>query len=551
MLMIVLLSTLGALAQTSQTLTQNVCAGTEPYLVTPGNPANQFQWSISTGTSGVNWTISTPTASSTNVVWANPVAPVTYHLTLTETDIVTLCNTVVSMDVTVYPLPLNYTVTGGGSYCAGGAGLLVGLSGSQSGVNYQLQTGGVNTGVSIPGTGSALSFGNKTVAGTYTVVASTTAVQSCSVNMTGNAVIIVDPLPTVFNVTGGGSYCIGGSGVAVGLDGSQTGVNYQLQLGGVNSGATVPGTGSALNFGNKTVAGTYTVIATNASATACTINMTGNAVVTINPLPTPTVAGLAASPTLSTTVYTTQTGMTGYSWTVSAGGTITAGGTTTDNSVTVKWNIAGPQTVSVNYINANTCTAVSPTVYNVTVGDLPIPTITGPTPVCVNSIGNVYFTETGMTGYTWTVSAGGTITAGAGTSSITVTWNTAGPQTVTVNYTNGAGYTAATPTSKPITVNSLPVPTITGSSPVCIGTVGSVYSTEPGMTSYTWVVSAGGTITSGGTATDPTVTITWNTAGPQTVSVNYTNVSGCTAASPTAKPVTVNPLPTTSPIWHN
>ena len=71
------------------------------------------------------------------------------------------------------------------------------------------------------------------------------------------------------------------------------------------------------------------------------------------------------------------------------------------------------------------------------------------------------------------------------------------------------------------------------------------------MTDYTWVVSAGGTITSGGTALSPTVTITWNTAGPQTVSVIYTNASGCRAASPTVKPVGVNPLPATSPIWHN
>ena len=544
--MIVLLSTLGALAQTSQTLTQNVCPGTEPYLVTPGNIGDSFQWSISTGTSGVNWTISTPTLSSTNVVWANPAAPVTYRLSLTETN-GSSCTTVVSVDVTVYPLPTNYTVTGEGSYCAGGTGLPVGLSGSQAGVNYQLQIGGINTGALVPGTGSALNFGNKTAAGTYTVVASTTAVQSCSVNMTGNAVIIIDPLPTVFNVTGGGSYCIGGTGVAVGLSGSQVGVNYQLKLDNVNSGASVPGTGAVLNFGNKTVAGTYTVIATYASATACTINMTGNAIVTINPLPTPTITGPIEAITLSNKVYTTQAGMSGYTWTVSAGSTITSGAGT--NAITVKWNTAGNQTVSVNYTNANSCTAANPTIKNVTVGDNP--TIDGPTPVCVTSTNSVYTTEAGMTGYVWTVSAGGTITAGAGTDAITVTWNTVGAQTLTVNYTNGVGYTAPSPTSYSVTVESLPIPTITGSTPVCIGTVGSVYTTEAEMTAYTWVVSAGGTITSGGTVTDNTVTITWNTAGPQTVSVNYTNATGCMAAAPTVKPVTVNPLPTTSPIWHN
>ena len=34
--------------------------------------------------------------------------------------------------------------------------------------------------------------------------------------------------PSAFAVTGGGSYCTGGTGVAVGLAGSASGVNYQL-----------------------------------------------------------------------------------------------------------------------------------------------------------------------------------------------------------------------------------------------------------------------------------------------------------------------------------
>ena len=262
MLIMLMMSTLGAWAQINQSLTQNVCPGSELYFVNPGNISNTFQWNISSGTPGVDWTITTPTLSSTNVVWANPAAPVTYRLTLTESN--GSCFTVVIVDVTVYPLPLNYAVTGGGSYCADGAGLPVGLSGSQSGVNYQLQLGGVNTGALVPGTGVALNFGNKTAAGTYTVVASTTAVKSCSTNMTGNAVIIIDPLPTVFNVTGGGAYCVGGLGVSVGLSGSQASVNYQLQLDNVNSGIPFAGTGLALDFGLKTVVGTYTVIATNA-----------------------------------------------------------------------------------------------------------------------------------------------------------------------------------------------------------------------------------------------------------------------------------------------
>jgi len=52
------------------------------------------------------------------------------------------------------------------------------------------------------------------------------------------------------------------------------------------------------------------------------------------------------------------------------------------------------------------------------------------------------------------------------------------------------------------------------------------------MTNYIWAVSAGGTITAGGTATSNSVTVTWTTAGAKTVSVNYTNSNGCTAAAP-------------------
>ena len=148
-----------------------------------------------------------------------------------------------------------------------------------------------------------------------------------------------------------------------------------------------------------------------------------------------------------------------------------------------------------------------------------------------------------MSGYTWNIPAGGAITSGFGTNTITVTWNTAGAQTVSVNYTNANGCSAAYPTVYTITVNALPVPAILGPTPVCLGSTGNVYTTQAGMTNYIWAISAGGTITAGGSGTSNSVTVQWNTAGAQTVSVNYTNANGCSAALPTVYPVTVNALP--------
>ena len=65
-----------------------------------------------------------------------------------------------------------------------------------------------------------------------------------------------------------------------------------------------------------------------------------------------------------------------------------------------------------------------------------LPTITGPDTVCAGVGGYIYVTEPGMTNYYWTVSTGGIITSPNGTSSITVTWNSTGADTVYVTYNN-------------------------------------------------------------------------------------------------------------------
>ncbi|MEQ1746860.1 MAG: hypothetical protein ABMA02_15615, partial [Saprospiraceae bacterium] len=98
-------------------------------------------------------------------------------------------------------------------------------------------------------------------------------------NFVLNGTVICSPT-TAFNVTGGGNFCAGSSGAAVGLDGSTTVDSYQLvRDGNTNVGAPVNGTGNAINFGNQT-AGTYTVVATRIGQPSCTATMTGSVVVT-------------------------------------------------------------------------------------------------------------------------------------------------------------------------------------------------------------------------------------------------------------------------------
>jgi hypothetical protein len=242
-----------------------------------------------------------------------------------------------------------------------------------------------------------------------------------------------------------------------------------------------------------------------------------------------------------------------YAWSV-IGGTPTTDwvlASTNTNLATVLWKSAGTYTVQVVETNSSGCALPNPVTVQVTVNALPVVALTGPSPVCQNSTGNVYTTDASMTNYVWSV-VGGTVTAGgtATSNTVTVTWDGTGPYSVSVNYDNVNGCKATAAKVLPVTINPLPVITLTGASPVCLNSTGNVYTTETGMTNYVWTV-VGGTVTAGGTPTSNTVTVTWDGTGPYSVSVNYDNVNGCKATTAKVLPVTINPLPTTSPIYHN
>ncbi|HCT30065.1 MAG TPA: hypothetical protein DIW31_04905 [Bacteroidales bacterium] len=192
------------------------------------------------------------------------------------------------VNVTVNALPTVYAVTGGGTYCSGGAGVIVGLNGSQTGVNYQLKLGTGNVGSPVSGSGSGISFGNVTGAGTYTVLA-TNATTGCSNTMNGSAVVAINPLPTVYLIQGGGGFCTGESVVNVYMNSTVSGVKYELYKDGVNTGVNFYGNGYGQNFLTHTSAvGTYTAKGTITS-TGCSIAMSGSVTVTEFLKPTPTL----------------------------------------------------------------------------------------------------------------------------------------------------------------------------------------------------------------------------------------------------------------------
>lgn len=90
-------------------------------------------------------------------------------------------------------LPAPFILSGTGSYCAGGSGVVFTLSGSATGVNYQLYRSTTSASSVVSGTGSSIVFNNVSVDGAYRVVATSTST-SCQSYMSASAVVTVNPL---------------------------------------------------------------------------------------------------------------------------------------------------------------------------------------------------------------------------------------------------------------------------------------------------------------------------------------------------------------------
>ena len=418
--------------------------------------------------------------------------------------------------------PIDFEVTGGGSYCESGVGLQVGLSGSEIGVTYTLYKNTIAQVPTVEGTGTPINFGIH-LFGTYTVSGTN---GSETTIMTGSAVITNNLLPTAPTVGTITQPTCGVSTGSVELSGLPTGI-WTLNPGSIS------GSGSTYTVTLLTAGQTYNYTVTNGDG--CISTASGDVVIAAQPItPTAPTVGTITQPTCGVSTGSVElSGLPTGIWTLNPGSISGSGSTYTVTLLT-----AG-QTYNYTVTNGDGC--ISTASGDVVIAAQPI-TPTAPTvgtitqPTCGVSTGSVELS--GLPTGSWTLNPGSI--SGSG-STYTVTLLTAG-QTYNYTVTNGDGCISTASgdvviAAQPITPTAPTVGTIT--QPTCGVSTGSVELS--GLPTGSWTLNPGSISGSGST-----YTVTLLTAG-QTYNYTVTNGDGCISTASGDVVIAAQPITPTAP----
>lgn len=557
---------------TSPNITFTGASGTAPYT---------FSYRIN---GGPILTATTVAGNSVNIPASTAVVGTfTYTLVSVQDGTSTACTQAQagSAIVTVNPLP-TASITGTTSVCQNGASPNVTFTGANTiapyTFSYRINGGPIQTVTTVAGN-SVTVAAPTTVPGTfvYTLVSVQDASSTtCSQAQAGSATVTVNPLPTA-NISGTIAVCRNAASPNITFTGA-TGTapytfSYTLNGGPIQ---TITSVGNSITLAvPTTTVGTYTytlVSVQDGSSTACSQNQTGSAIVTINDLPTATIAGAATvcqnapSPNVTFTGANTTAPYT-FSYRINGGPILTAT-TVAGNSVTVAASTAVPGTytytlVSVQDGSSTACSQAQTGTAIININPLPTASISGTIAVCQNATSpNITFTgATGTAPYTFSYTINGgpvqTITSVGNSITLAVPTGTAGTFTYNlISVRDGSSTTCSQNQtgSAVVTVNPLPTASISGATVVCQNSPSPnvTFTGAAGTAPYTFSYRInGGPIQTVTTVAGNSVTVAASTA---TVGVfTYTLVSvqdgsstACSQSQAGSVVISVNPLPTAS-----
>jgi hypothetical protein len=518
-----------------------ICPGTSvTFTATPthGGTSPSYQWKVN----GVNVGTNSPTYTSTTLSNGNTVSVM---MTSNATCVSPL--TATSSDITMQVNPgtpvIPGAITGKTLACPGPVvSETYTITAVPNATSYTWTvpgtwsiTAGQNTNSITVTPGPTGDNGNITV----------TATNSCGTSAARTLAVTVGSEstdPTGITITNNNT-CFGTNKTLTVTGGSLgTGATWQWFTG--SCGGTSAGTGASIAV--NPAAGTTTTYYVRAAGTCNTTGCASNDVIVSPAAPATPGAITGTTPvcpgTTQTYSITEVTNATGYTWTVPTGWSITAGQGST--SITVTTGAAG-QNGNISVTASNSCGTSSASTKAVTVSPgTPVTpgAITGASEQCINSSGKVYsiVAVPNASSYSWTVPAGWTITAGQGTTSITISTNgTASSGNISVTASNSCGTSSASilPVNIVTAVPDTPG-AIAGLTAICPTKTPS-FSISPvtGATSYIWTVPNNWSITSGQGTTSITTNVPLN-ASSGVITVKASNICGQSFASTST--VTVN-----------
>jgi hypothetical protein len=363
-------------------------------------------------------------------------------------------------------------------------------------VNGTAQTTYSWTGSQVQGT-----FANNITLGSYTFATGTTynvKVWTSSPNGTtdgfkGNDTLAINNV----NVNAGPTATVG-SAQSI-CNGASTSIGSGSTSGHTYSWVSHP-SGFSSTSSNPTVAPTVnTTYVLNETVTSSGCTRADSVAITVKSLPSTPTAGsnspICAGQTLNLTA-STISGAT-YNWTgpnsfsaSSQNPSFTASSTAYSGTYSVSATVSG-------------CTGSAGST-SVTINARPAPSISGNGTVCASTSGSYATSNNSGSSYKWTVS-GGSITSGATTNAVAVTWGAAGTGTLKVVEINSNGCKDSTSTS--ININSLPSANVGSAQSICPGTSTSVGAIAISGHTYSWTSNPSGFTSSSSSATvNPSVT---------------------------------------------
>ncbi|MCI9846458.1 PKD-like domain-containing protein [Flavobacterium pectinovorum] len=455
--------------------------------------------------------------------------------------------------ISINPLPIA-SISGTTSICSG-TGTNITFSGTPNTIVTYTINSGVNQTINLDAAGTAiLATGNLTVNTIYNLVSVQNPVTTCSQAQTGTVTVTINSLPTA-SISGSTSVC-SGTGANITFSGTPNAIVTYTINSGTNQTINLDAAGTAiLATGNLTTNTIYNLVSVQNPVTTCSQAQAGTATVTVNSLPTASISGstsvcsgtgtnITFSGTPNTIVtYTINSGTNQTINLDAAGMAILATGNLTTNTI---YNLVSVQNPATTCSQAQTGTAT------VTINSLPTASISGSTSVCSGTGSNITFSGTPNAIVTYTINSGtnqtinldaaGTAILATGNLTTNTIYNLVSVQNPVTTCSQAQAGTAT------VTVNSLPVASISGSTSVCSGTGANITFSGTPNTIVTYTINSGTNQTinldAAGTAILATGNLTTNTIY-NLVSVQNP-VTTCSQAQAGTATVTVNSLPTAS-----